>query len=198
VSRGAETSSFRQAIVFEKPTSLRIEALPPQGALALYLLVSHRGVVTALTPSEKTASRGASSTGLFRRHLDLPFREGEMMALVSGVVYSEVFGEGELGCGPLECTFQRGDARYVWVFERETGALLEVSIRDPLKLKERLRIRYGDYRLMGEVALPGNIKIELPADGVSIEMVASLLVAQKPIKPEVFEGAIPSDYTIQD
>ena len=120
------------------------------------------------------------------------------MALVSGVVYSEVFGEGELRCGPVECTFRRGDERYVWVFERETGALLQVSIRDPLKLKERLQIRYGDYRRVGEVALPGSIKIELPADGVSIEMVASLLVAQKPIKSEVFEIAIPLDYTIQE
>ncbi|MFM1848721.1 MAG: hypothetical protein RL417_2195, partial [Pseudomonadota bacterium] len=162
VRRGAETSAFRQAIVFERPGSLRIEALPPHGALALYILIARSGEITALIPPERRAARGASSTALFRRYLDLPFREAEIMAIIAGELEADALrGGGEVRCGVGECTFQRKDRRYSWRFDKVTGALSGVTLRDPLKLRERVRVTYDDYRPVGERFLPGFIRVEL-------------------------------------
>jgi len=197
--RGDETSSFRQAIVFVHPESLRVEALPSQGALSLHLLVSQRGLVTVIIPGEKRAVRGASSTALFRQHLDLPFREGELMALVSGRVERSAFdSKSETRCGENECTVQRLDGRYVWRFERTSARLLSVSIRDPLKLVERIRVRYADFKEFGGVELPTRITLELVDDGVAIDLEASMVKVNQPIPSALFEVAIPADYSVKE
>lgn len=195
--RGGDIQSFRQAIVFEKPDSLRVEALPPQGALALHLLVSAGGTVTVVIPSEKRAVRGTSSTALFRQHLDLPFREGELIALVSGRVERSTFeAKRELRCGATVCTARRLDGRYMWRFERSSGRLLSLSIRDPLKLTERVRLRYAGHEAFDGIVLPTHIVLELPQDGVEIDMQATVVKANQPIAHTLFEIAIPNDYEV--
>jgi hypothetical protein len=177
---------------------LRIEALPPHGALALYILIARSGEITALIPPERRAARGASSTALFRRYLDLPFREAEIMAIIAGELEADALrGGGEVRCGVGECTFQRKDRRYSWRFDKVTGALSGVTLRDPLKLRERVRVTYDDYRPVGERFLPGFIRVELIEDGVVIELSAAMLSADQPINPRVFEVAIPADYSLE-
>jgi hypothetical protein len=199
LQRGRESASFRQAVVFERPDKLRIEALPPQGALSLDLLIARDGIVTALVPPEKQAQRGPSSTGLFRRYLDLPFRESEIMALVSGGLEDGVLAQGaEVRCGDNDCIALRSDGRYRWRFKRDSGLLAEVSMRDALKLRERVIVRYGDYRAVNGRMLPGVITLQLPEDEVKVTMAATMLAAEQSINPRVFDVAIPSDYSIQE
>lgn len=195
--RGEGASSFRQAIVFEQPDSVRIEALPPQGAVTLHLLVSHEGRVTVVIPGERRAIRGRSSTALFRQYLDLPFREAELMALISGRVERATFeAQSEVRCGKDLCAVRRTDGRYVWRFERQSGRLISVSIRDPLKLSERVRVHYGGYHEFDGVTVPKQLTLELPQDRVVIAMDAVMVRVNQPIQSALFEVAVPSDYSV--
>jgi len=196
VRRGDDRAAFRQAVVFVRPDRLRIEALPPQGALTLHLLVSNRGSVVSLEPGEKKAFIGPASTAVFRRFLNLPFREGEIMALVTGrVEASRLDAASAVRCGTAECTLVSSDERYRYRVDRRSGELRSVRIRDPLQGKARIEVRYPDYAAVGAVWLPRTISLLLPSDGVEIAMTRQITTINQPIADRLFEVSIPADYT---
>ena len=196
VRRGDDRAAFRQAVVFIRPDRLRIEALPSQGALTLNLFVSNRGSVVSLEPAEKKAFEGPASTAIFRRFLKLPFREGEIMALVTGrVEVGRLDALSEVRCGPRECSVVSAEERYRYRVDRPTGEIRSVRIRDPLQGKARIEVRYSDYAAVGAVRIPRAIALVLPNDGIEIDMTGQMLAINQPIPDRLFEVAIPTDYT---
>lgn len=196
IRRGDEHAAFRQAIVFVRPDRLRIEALPPTGAVSLHLLVANRGTVVSLDPTVKEAAVGPSSTAVFRRFLNLPFREGEIMALVAGRVEPGTLDDSsDVRCGQAECTIARANGRHVWRVDRTSGEIRSVRLSDPLQGKARVEVLYTAYADVGGVRIPSALTFRLPNDGVDLELTYRTGSVNTPIPDRLFELTIPSDYT---
>ncbi len=200
LTEGKERATFRQAVVFFKPSDLRIEAIPTTSAVTLNLLTIHEGEIVLLDPAEKRAVRGRDTRKILREFLKFPLSEGELMSLLVG----NIPGRALLPMSePLRVyrndatntlTLVRGDFREYFKLRASDYALVEAQYRDKNGIELLTRLEF----VPKEDGSPQEMLLSLPEEKTTMKLVWSSQTRNAALSEELFSVTIPEDYTVYD
>lgn len=192
LTRGDESGQFRYAIVSRDSTSVRVDLLPPEGAVTLAILVIHDGVTTLVNAQERTFSAGNDESELVERFFGISGVTKEIvLGLLSGVI-------PELFCDEVT-VYDSGENSYIlvengkhiaWNVNR-SGIVRSVDILNSQNTSVRMRAK---LTALSSEGLP-TISLDLYEPyKLSGSMVATTLTLNQPVQERLFDVPVPSDY----
>lgn len=192
LTRGNESGQFRYAIVSRDSTSVRVDLLPPEGALTLAILVIHDGVTTLVNAQERTFAAGNDESQLVERFFGIRGVTKEVvLGLLSGVV-------PELFCDEVT-VYNRGDNSYIlvenakhiaWNVNR-TGIVRSVDILNSQNSSVQLRAKLAALSSDGLPTISLDLYEPYELTG---SMVATTLTLNQPVQERLFDVPVPADY----
>lgn len=185
----------RQAVVFQKPDRLRIEALPTVGVSTISLLIARGGTATYLDVPNKRAYRGSAENEFFNQFLKVSASERELMSLFVGRIPSRYLGDAEVRDAGETFTIIRGG--YIWSVDKKSMLCRVAEVRDPFHSNLLFTIEYGAPKEVtpGAGLLPSQVRIishkgNSTASGDLISGQINSVIDQS-----VFESNIPVDFS---
>lgn len=196
LSAGEDRSSFRYAVVYRRPSALRIEVFPLNGFYTVSLLGVLENSLVSLLPAEQQAYTGKPSRDVFSKVLGLPLTVEEIAGLllaeplhVEGTFNGVVEGERRRYLSADSKTY----------FETETGSddirLIKLFDNDKKIIAEAT---YQDYRNVGDVILPHQISLVLAETGITAELRIQKIDANKNPSDSLFVVAIPEGFAVSE
>jgi len=202
--RGLYRSSFehekeswqaRQAVVFQKPDKLRIEALPLVGVATISLLVARQGVATYLDVPNKKAYQGSAESDFFNQFLKVSASERELMSLFVGRIPARYLNAVQIRSIGDSYSVTRGG--YVWKINKSTLLCSYAEVRDAFNERIIFSIEYGSPMQINKssVSVPNSIKIVSHRDSSTAlgELVSGEINLS--INSTLFEQKIPIDFS---
>jgi hypothetical protein len=203
---GNDSWSARQAILFNMPNQLRIEALPLVGLNTLSLLVTNEGRALFLDPTKREAYSGNAESGFFNRFLKVNASERELMSLFIGRVPERYLNYNELEIfeDDSAITIVKGRGTHLWILDKKSLILKRAEIREQFQGKLLFALEYGPGMKISngekeEVYVPKGIAIRSLIDTESIAD-SSLIMAKAnlPVDFELFKMSIPSNFKVEN
>ena len=200
LTEGKERATFRQAVVFFKPSDLRIEAIPTTSAVTLNLLTIHEGEILLLDPAQKKAVRGQDTKKILKEFLKFPLSEGELMSLLAGDIPSRALLPMSDALRAFRddsantITLVRGDFREYFKLRASDNALLEAQYRDKTGDELLVHLQYvpkGDGTLHEMV-------LSLPEDKATMRLIWSSQSRNPALSEDLFKVSIPEDYSVYE
>jgi hypothetical protein len=191
-SRKDEGAQFRYAIVSRDESSLRVDMLPPEGAMTLAILVVHDGVSTFINSQEKSYTAGFDEKQLVQRFFGL---EGVSKAIIIGLLSGVV---PELFCQDVVAYDQSEDSVVLLDAPSHTawhvtpkGLVRGVEILDAGDKTVRLRAKVQGVSSEGLPTITVALYEPYEVQGI---LTTTKLIFNQPIKPALFNVEVPSDY----
>jgi hypothetical protein len=191
-SRKDEGARFRYALVSRAESSLRVDMLPPEGAVTIAILVVHDGVSTLINSQEKTYTAGFDEQQMVQKFFGLNgVSKSIVIGLLSGVV-PELFCQDVVAYEEDEDSVVLLDtASHTAWHVTPKGLVRKVEILDEHNRAVRLQAKVKE---MSSEGLPSiAVALYAPYEVQGILRVAKLTLNQ-PIKPALFDVEVPSDY----
>lgn len=190
--RGDESGQFRYAIVSRDSTSIRVDLLPPEGAITLAILVVHDGVTTLVNAQEKTFAAGNDESELVERFFGISgVTKDVVLGLLSGVVPElfcdevTVYDSGENSYVLLE-----GGKHIAWNVNR-SGIVRSVDILDTQNSAVHLRAKLTALSSDGLPTISLDLYKPYELKG---SMVATTLTLNQPVQDRLFDIPVPANY----
>jgi hypothetical protein len=191
-SRKDEGAQFRYALVSREESSLRVDMLPPEGAVTLAILVVHDGVSTLINSQEKTYTAGFDEKQLVQKFFGL---EGVSKSIVIGLLSGVV---PELFCQDVVAYDEDADSVVLLDAPSHTawhvtpkGLVRGVEILDDRNRMVRLRAKVQEVSAEGLPTIAVALYAPYEVQGL---LTATKLTFNQPIKPALFNVEVPSDY----
>lgn len=198
-----DSYSVRHALVFSKPSSLRIETLPVNSGYTLSLLTASEGSATFLYPPDEIAIVGSSGAKLLKKIIRIPATEREIMSLLSGRVPAKYIESTNLKSFTLtrsldgsEVAIVRGANQHYWLVESDSLRLRKVQIRDADGKRIRLAVSYESFQTLDSgIEVPSRFTVSLPDEDLVLRFLLQGPRVNEEISPELFVVEVPKGYS---
>jgi hypothetical protein len=192
LSRGNDEGQFRYAIVSRDSTSIRVDMLPPEGAVTLAILVVHDGVTTVVNTQERTFSAGNDEAALVERFFGVTgVSKDVVVALFSGVL-PELFCDDVTAYDVAENSllFLDRAKNLAWSINR-SGVVRSVDVLNPTTSSVQVRAQLAAVSPEGLPTISLSVYEPYELRG---SMATTRLTLNQPISEGLFEVSVPSDY----
>jgi outer membrane lipoprotein-sorting protein len=165
---GEENLGARHAVLVRRPDHFRLEVLSPFGALAVIASDAHELVVYARR--EAKIYRGPATAASVGAYTQVPVAVADVTAILLGtpperVATGPATVEPDEAAGAFKLVLPVGGGRELVWFDPET--LVPVASETPLDGGLKLRVAFGDYKLIGSSRFPHAIDMRAdPGDRV--------------------------------
>lgn len=206
VSEKGKKNRLRQAIIFEKPESLRLETFPETSFLSLQLTVLRGQIGSFIDSSAHQAYLANNTEKLLSRFYKLPLAPGDLMGLLSGrtpekeierMRWGEEY-EVRLDDKAGRFLISRNDGNFIWVLRKDSLLLEEAIYRNIFDDSVILHAKMDDIRYVDTIPLPHKVSFYLAADDIALELTAQTFKVNRDISPLLFEVQIPEDFSIEN
>ncbi len=190
--RGGQKGRAEYAMVLKRPEMLRLDGFTPLGTSA-YSLTMHDGELELFIPSEAKVYQGLASPRSLERFLSLPLEPQQAVGVLCGRVPlctrddASVFGEE--GWLVLEIVCPSG----WWQRVRLHPAGLDPAAISFLDASGQrvLEIAWSEFRQVGEVRMPTQIRVEMPATGDALSVELEELEVNAAVSENAFRLLLP-------
>lgn len=201
IRRGKDVDFMRHAIVFDRPDKIRIETLPRDAVWTLSLLVSQASALTLLEPGERKAWILSAGPETLRRVIGIPVAVEDLMSLLVGHVPHRLLDKGDnisVFRDDLQglIGFNASNGLASWTTDA-SGNLQTLELSDQFNQKLTLIVNYLNYSLVGNIYVPKKVVVEMPRDGLVVELTQASVKLNTPIADKLFTAAVPSDYSVE-
>ncbi len=192
------SQSARQALIVERPSSLRLEILSLVGPV--FLFATNGESLTALEPSEAKFYRGrATAANLLRYgHVPVPLDELVDVLLATPSIPPNAdlrVAANDSGIGAtIEATSANSDLRLSWAAPH---GLIAAERRDA-DGEVLWQATYGDYTVIDNLAIAAAIALEIPTTGQRLELNFRDPEVNPTLDPGLFALQIPPNTMIVD
>ncbi len=189
---GTEQNSSRYAVVYRRPSALRIEVFPLNGFYTISLLGVLGDSLVSIIPSEEKAYTGKPSKDVLKKVLGLPLTVDEIAALL----LAEPPYEGKVN-GVEEGNLRRfisADKRvYFEMTEPTRMSRIKLFDRDQRLLADA---EYSDYRSTDSFEHPHHLSLKLIDANISAELQIQKIQYNTAPTDELFTVAPPENFSI--
>lgn len=190
--RGGQRGRAEHAMVLKRPEMLRLEGFTPLGTSA-YSLTIHDGELQLFIPSEARVYQGLASSQSLARFLSLPLEPQQAVSVLCGRVplctHDDASVLVEEGWVVLEMVCHSGWSQRVRLhpagLDPAAISLLDASGQRVLE------VAWDEFRKVGEVRMPTQIRVEMPATGDALSMELEELEVNVPVSESAFRLLVP-------
>lgn len=197
-------SSLRKAVVFEKPSKLRVELFPTTSFYSLGLAVIGGKKSWFIDPTEKIARSGDKNDNFIRSTLKIPAGASELMSLVAGTVPTLLVDNllstdsGKVFYDEATNKYQivEGDFYSFWSIDGATLLGERADFRSRFDDTLSLRVTQSKYTGSIPYSLPSEIKFWVPGEGISIDMSLTTASINDKLSDSLFEATVPEGFSV--
>ncbi|MCB0338160.1 MAG: DUF4292 domain-containing protein [Bdellovibrionales bacterium] len=200
ISLDSDRQRFRQILVIEKPTNLRLETLPINAAFALHILKVFGDQVTFLDTQTKTAYVGQSTGDSMEQLLRIPLSGEDLVAFLTGSLDSKRIDNLDIVyLNPTLNRYQivRNNLQEYFELDYPDGKLIRAEFRDSVRKRLKVSIEYLNYIAIENIQVPNQIKINLVKYDAKLELDLKPMSINEPVDSELFNLVPPSYYTVR-
>lgn len=194
MTQGEERSAFRYAIVFEKPGSLRLEALPSSAVYTLSLLLTSAGELTYLDPASKSFHRGPIDAPAFKRFLGVPVLPADLMMILTACVSPDSGGEVSVFEDAAAGGVQVRSKKYIYEAATDSLELRKAYLLNNFDESVALLVEWESYQEVQGRRIPQSMTLSIPAHSVSLHLNFTSTEINGDYPERLFHAAIPADY----
>lgn len=202
---GEQRSSVRYLLLADLPSRLHLEALAPNAAYAMAVLVADKERLLLLDPAPKRAYLGRSDAAHLKRALNIPLAPEWLASLVLGRLPQSYLAalpslQTQFKRSPdlLQIMLKQGEYERFFVFSAENGLLQRMQLRDQFSTKLLLEMRFLDYQIIEQLSVPAQIEIDLPPDNAHISIKVTNPKLNNEIAEKLFAQEIPPGYESEE
>ncbi len=188
--------SFRYAVVYSRPSLMRVEVFPTNAAYALQLAAVTPERSVYLDNTTREALVGKAPEEIFEKlfGMELPL-EAIVFMLTASVPELEdaSFFEGN---GLI--LVQDSQERLFWTLDAASLDITSVEIRPGLLRDLAARISYNDYQAHEGIRFPHRCQVDVlyPSLAGTLSLRAAMVRLNSEIDPKLFEVAIPENFLV--
>lgn len=197
ITHGSDLFSFRQAVVFHKPDSIRIESFPDNSFFSLNLFVSGKEGSLFLDNQEKEVYLSADPRLLLEEQLHFPVDETLLFRIISGYFESLDFSNRyhALRLSGNEIALRVSDGSELWLIDEESLRIKRfwLSVDGDKDVTISGLLTYQPLSL-----LPEEIEASLPKKNLSLKFKRVSSTINPEISDSLFQARIPDGYEIKN
>jgi hypothetical protein len=193
LKKDSSTESFRYSLVFSAPSSVRVDVFPINAPFTLQRLTASNGKATLIDRTSKETISGDTAEIFGKSFLQLPATEQELASLLMGRIPPEYLDDEKLRIyqGASSVTGIKGDGELFWKMNLKTLQMEEVQLREKITGRLIVVAKYGALISCGKFFLPGNVTIDIPIDGTSLELTHNNPACSVPVRSDIFKLGYP-------
>lgn len=197
LDEAGERAIVRYVILFKRPESLRIEALPSTGAYTLSILAANPDGVVMVDPVNRRGYRSTDPAHALKTALRIPIPPRDLASYLLGLVPQGALHEAlDVRSSPDGIQIVAGDFESYWLLDPKSLRLKRVELRRAPHARPSLSIEYGEYAPQGAWRYPLELRLEVPGES----LIGSISFRSAEFNPTIsdvpFNLAIPADYAV--
>ena len=188
VWRGGERVRLRQLIIVEQPDRIRVDTLSPFDQ-PISMMASDGQTIRIFSMEKKRFWRGSASPRNLARLLPVELESKEMAALLRGQTPLIAAERTELGwdadAGLYTIELFGTQRRQVVALEPTSLRVVEFRVWRAGELE--YAARFGDYAIVGTGTIPKRLRIEVPAERLTIDIRVKDVSVNHDVDPGAFQ-----------
>jgi outer membrane lipoprotein-sorting protein len=194
IEHGKSHERLRYVFLYERPSKLRLELLPTTSTYSLGILIASGENAQFVEPQNGKITNSASVSNLIYDTLRIEAGVPEIIQALCGFLPEKYFTENKKS-GNFDLYLLPDGQYHIFSKDMRYNSGLspagyfagKAQFLDKNSRKVIMEVEYSQYQETNGIMIPGDIKILLPRDNVTVNMKLNHIEINSDINPKMFE-----------